>query len=359
MSRSNKKTIRKIGIPLLIVVLGIAGIFPVWPLINRVNSDEYWSTIHPELVQMDSSSLDNMINDVESNDYSVYSIVIIKNGFLVKEWYQRPFNKDSIFRVFSVSKSVTSALIGIALDKGYINNLDEFVLDYFPDYDIANPSPQKDAMTILHLLTMTTGFDWPEYYPYADPMNPYNTWKASEDHVGFVLNRTMIAPPGTTFNYNTGASHLLSAIIQRATNMSTVDFADKYLFGPLSIEESFWVEDPQGVAGGGDNLYLRPRDMAKIGYLFLNEGNWEGQQIISENWVRTSTSALIDWGWVLDYGYQWWIAAADGLYRALGYGGQQINVFHTQDLIVVFTGMNLDFDFASYLIYNYILPAVF
>jgi len=358
MSRSNKTTMRKIGISLLIAIFGIAGILPVWTLINRVNSDEYWSAIHPELVQMDSNVLDSMINDVESNDYRVYSILVIKNGFLVKEWYETPFGKDSIFRVFSVSKSVTSTLIGIALDMGYINSLDEFVLDYFPDYDIANPSPLKDAMTIWHLLTMTTGLDWPEYYPYGDPRNPYYAWKASEDHVGFVLNRTMIAPPGTTFNYNTGASHLLSAIIQRATNMSTVDFANQYLFGPLAFEESFWMEDPQGVAGGGDDLYLRPRDMAKIGYLFLNEGNWEGKQIISENWVRTSTSVFVNLGGELDYGYQWWIDADDDLYRALGYGGQQINVFHTQDLVVVFTGMNLDFDFASFLLYNYILPAV-
>ena len=358
MSRSNKTALKKIGIPLLIAVFGIASILPVWTLVNRVDSDEYWSGIYPELVQMDSSVLDNMINDVESNNYRVYSILIIKNGFLVKEWYQIPYDKDYLFRVYSVSKSVTSTLIGIALSKGYINSLDEFVLDYFPDYDIAYPSLQKDAMTIWHLLTMTTGLHWPEYYPYNDPRNPYNTWKASEDHVGFVLNRTMVAHPGTTFNYNTGASHLLSAIIQRATNMSTLEFANQYLFGPLSIEESRWLEDPQGVAGGGDNLYLKPRDMAKIGYLFLKEGNWEGKKIISENWVRTSTSAIVNWGGELNYGYQWWIDADDDLYRALGYGGQQINVFHTQDLIVVFTGMNLNFDYASFLLDNYILPAV-
>ena len=357
MFRSNKTAMRKIGILLLIAVFGIAGILPVWTLINRVNSDEYWSTIYPELVQMDSSVLDNMINDVESNDYRVYSILIVKNGFLVKEWYQTPFDKDYLFRVFSVSKSVTSALIGIALDKGYINSLDEFVLDYFPDYEIANRT-LKEAMTIWHLLTMTTGLHWPEYYPYADPRNPYNTWKASEDHVGFVLNRTMVASPGTTFNYNTGASHLLSSIIQRATNMSTLDFANQYLFGPLSIEESRWYEDPQGVAGGGDNLYLKPRDMAKIGYLFLKEGNWEGKQIISKNWVRISTSVSVTLGGGLNYGYQWWIDADGDLYRALGYGEQQINVFHTQDLIVVFTGMNLNFNFASFLLDNYILPAV-
>jgi len=349
---------RKIGISLLIAVLGIAGILPVWILIIRVNNDEYWLEIYPELVQMDSSVLDSMITDVESNNYRVHSIIIIKNGFLVKEWYQIPYDKDQLFRVFSVSKSVTSALIGIALEKGYINSLDEFVLDYFPDYDIANPSPQKDVMTIWHLLTMTTGLHWPEYYPYTDYRNPYNNWKASEDHVGFVLNRTMVAPPGTTFNYNTGASHLLSAIIQRATNMSTLDFANQYLFGPLSIEESRWYEDPQGVAGGGDNLYLKPLDMAKIGYLFLNEGIWEGKQVISEDWVRTSTSVSVNLGGELNYGYQWWIDADGDLYRALGYGGQQINVFHTQDLIVVFTGMNLNFDFGSFLLENYILPAV-
>lgn len=358
MVRSNKLTTKKIGISLIIAVFGIAGILPIWPFINRVDSDEYWSTIHPELVQMDSSVLDRMITDVENNNYRVYSILVIRNGFLVKEWYRTQFDNDYLFRVYSVSKSVTSALIGIALDKGYINSLDEYVLDYFPDYEIANPSPEKDAMTIWHLLTMTTGFHWPEYYPYTDPRNPYNDWKASEDHVGFVLNRTMDAFPGTTFNYNTGASHLLAAIIQRATNMSTLDFANQYLFGPLAIEESLWLEDPQGVAGGGDSLFLRSRDMAKIGYLFLNEGNWEGKQIISENWVRTSTSTMVSWGGGLNYGYQWWVDPNGALFRALGYGGQQINVFHTMDLIVVFTGMNTDFDFGSFLLNNYILPAV-
>ncbi|MHA2289876.1 MAG: serine hydrolase domain-containing protein, partial [Promethearchaeota archaeon] len=120
---------------------------------------------------------------------------------------------------------------------------------------------------------------------------------------------------------------------------------------------SRWYEDPQGVAGGGDNLFLKPRDMAKIGHLFLNEGNWEGKQIISKNWVRVSTSTSVSWGGGLNYGYQWWIGPDGDLYRALGYGGQQINVFHAQDLIVIFTGNNINFDFGSYLLNNYIFPA--
>ncbi|MFW9971318.1 MAG: serine hydrolase domain-containing protein [Candidatus Odinarchaeota archaeon] len=358
MSRKNKNAIKKISISLLIIVFGAAGTLPSVFIIFKLNSDEFWNRISPELVRMDSSVLDQMIYDVEHNYYGVYSILIIRNSFIVKEWYDLFANRDYLFRLYSVSKSVTSALIGIAIDKGYISSLDELVLDYFPDKDIANIDPLKESITIENLLTMTTGLDWPEYYPYSDPRNPYNDWKASEDHVEYVLNRTMIATPGETFNYNTGATHLLSAIIQRATNMSTIDFANKYLFSPLSIEHSNWLQDPQGVACGGDGLFLRPRDMAKIGYLFLNDGNWKGKQIISKNWVKVSTSLLISLGLNRGYGYQWWIYNDYRCYRALGYGGQQINVFYANDLLVIFTGMNTSFDFATFLIDNYILPSI-
>ncbi|MFX1378638.1 MAG: serine hydrolase domain-containing protein [Promethearchaeota archaeon] len=358
MSRLGKITIKKIAVPLLIFTLGTAGILPGALLIFRLYSNEYWTNIYPELVRMDSNVLDQMIYEVEHEYYGVYSIIIIRNGFIVKEWYDSFANKDFLFRLYSVSKSVTSALIGIAIDKGYISSLDELVLDYFPDRDIANLDPQKESMTIEHLLTMTTGLHWPEYYPYDDPRNPYNDWKASEDHVEFVLNRTMVSPPGQTFNYNTGATHLLTAILQRATSMSTIDFANKYLFRPLKIQHINWLLDPQGVACGGDGLYLRTRDMAKIGYLFLKGGKWDGKQIISETWVRTSTSQLISLGLNIGYGYQWWVYPLDRCFRALGYGGQQINVFYQNNLLVIFTGMNLSYDFASFLINNYILPSI-
>jgi CubicO group peptidase (beta-lactamase class C family) len=358
MSRTSKSKIRKIGLPLLIIAFVTSGVLPGVLIIFRINSNEYWTEISPELVRMDSTILDNMIYDVENNYYGVYSILVIRNGFIVKEWYDLFASSDYLFRLYSVSKSVTSILVGIALDKGYISSLDELVLDYFPDKDIANVDARKEAITIEHLLTMTTGLFWPEYYPYEDHRNPYNTWKASEDHVEFVLNRTMIAAPGETFNYNTGATHLLSAIIQRATNMSTSDFADQYLFGPLGIEHSIWLQDPQGVSCGGDGLFLRTRDMAKLGYLFLKGGRWGGKQIVSESWVRKSTSPLIYLDINSGYGYQWWVNPYSNCYRALGYGGQQINVYYTRDLLIMFTGMNLSFDFNSYLIYNYILPAL-
>ncbi|MHA2037973.1 MAG: serine hydrolase domain-containing protein [Promethearchaeota archaeon] len=357
MSRKDKDRFKQISLPIIILILGIGGVLPGWILLTRLNSQEYWTTIIPELVQMDSDVLSDMIDDVENQNYFVYSIIVIRNGFIVTEWYSQFTDRDYNFRVYSVSKSVTSALIGIAIDKGYIESINEFVLDYFPDKNITNIDPQKESITIEHLLTMTTGLHWPEYYPYEDNRNPYNTWKASGDHVKFVLDRQIVAPPGLVFNYNTGASHLLTAILERATNMSTMDFANKYLFRPLFITDADCLTDPQGVACGGDGVYLTARSMAKIGQLFLKDGNWEGKQIISRNWVRSSTTSKVVLAPNNEYGYQWWINPDLECFRALGYGQQQINVFPEKQLIVVFTGMNLQFNFPLHLLNSYILPA--
>ncbi len=358
MSRKSKNKFLRISLPFIALILGTAGILPGWLLIIRLNSGEYWTTITPELVRMDSEALDDMIHDVENQDYNVYSIIVIRYGFIVSEWYEEYYSKNSLFRVYSVSKSVTSALIGIAIDKGCIESINELVVDFFPDKNISNLDAQKESMTIEDLLTMTTGLDWPENYPYSDPRNIYNEWIASDDHVQFVLDRPMIYAPGLVFNYNTGASHLLTAILERTTNMSTLDFAYKYLFGPLSIKGAIWMVDPQGIARGGDGLMIKPRDMAKIGYLFLKKGIWEGKRIISSSWIRSSTTSKITLTLNVEYGYQWWIRPDDDLYQALGYGEQQINVFYKKELIVVFTGMNLEFNYGVYLINSYILPAI-
>jgi len=338
------------------IIVGTILIIPGW-ILNRSNSNEYWKLTSPENVGMNSQILDNMIYDVENNNYNVYSILVIRNGCIVKEWYARFFHRDYLFRLYSVSKSITSTLIGIAVNKGFISSLNETVLDFFPDKDIDNIDLQKESITIEHLLTMTTGLEWPEYYPYDDPRNPYFDWLESEDHVEFVLNRTMIANPGQEFNYNTGATHLLAAILERATNMSTLDFAKQYLFNPLYIYDYYLLHDPQGVGCGGDGFFLRTRDMAKIGYLFLKNGIWEEIEIITENWVDSSTSSIVNLG-SYGYGYQWWIYPNESCYQALGYGGQVISVHYTLDLLVVFTGMDHNFDYPSYLINSYILPSI-
>ena len=350
MSRKSRNKYVRISLSFLALILGTAGILPGWLLITRLNSDEYWTTITPELVRMNSDVLDDMIRDVENNDYNIDSILVIRNGFIVTEWYEDSFNKSSLCDVYSVSKSVTSALIGIAIDKGYIEGINELVLDFFPEKNISNLDAYKESMTIEHLLTLTTGLDWDE------GLDNFNNWYASEDHVQFVLDRPMIHAPGLVWNYNTGASHLLTAILERTTNMSTIDFADKYLFGPLSIKDAFYIVDPQGVAYGGNGLMIKPRDMAKIGYLFLKNGMWEGKRIISSSWVSSSTTAIITLTPNIGYGYQWWIYPNEECYQALGAGGSQISVLYKKELIVVFTGW-----FSNegvYLIDSYILPAI-
>ncbi|MHA1374747.1 MAG: serine hydrolase domain-containing protein [Promethearchaeota archaeon] len=350
MSRKSKNKFVLISLPFLALILGTAGILPGWLLLTRLNSDEYWTTITPELVRMDSDVLDDMIHDVENNDYNVDSIIVIRNGFIVTEWYEDHYDKNSLFEVYSVSKSVTSALIGIAIDKGYIESINELVIDFFPEKNISNLDAYKESMTIEHLLTMTTGLDWDE------GQDIFNQWMASEDHVKFVLDRLMIHAPGLVWNYSTGASHLLTAILERTTNMSTLDFANKYLFGPLSIKDAFYIVDPQGVAYGGWGLMIKSRDMAKFGFLFHKKGIWEGKQIISSSWISLSTAAIIMLTLNISYGYQWWIYPNHEHYQALGAGGQQIDVFYKKELIVVFTGWITKY--GVYLIDNYILPAI-
>jgi CubicO group peptidase (beta-lactamase class C family) len=197
---------------------------------------------------------------------------------------------------------------------------------------------------------MTTGLEW------DDGRVGIIKWYASEDHVKFVLDRPMIHAPGLVWNYNSGASHLLTAILERATNMSVLDFANKYLFGPLSIKDAFWIVDPQGVAYGGNGLTIKTRDMGKLGFLFHKKGIWEGKRIISSSWVSSSTAAHIMLTLSISYGYQWWIYPDYEHYQALGYGGVSINVFYKKELIVVFTGMIGGY--GTYLIDNYILPAI-
>jgi len=350
MSRISKKKSVQISLLFLALILGTAGILPGWLLITRLNSNEYWTTITPELVRMDSDVLEDMIHNVENNDYNFDSIIIIRNGFIVTEWYEDYYNKNSLFVVYSVTKSVTSALIGIAIDKGYIASINELVIDFFPEKNISNLDAYKESMTIEHVLTMTTGLDWDE------GRVAFNEWMASEDHVKFVLDKPMIYAPGLVWHYNTGASHLLTAILERATNMSTLDFADKYLFGPLSIKDTIWGVDPQGVAYGGTNLMMKSRDMAKFGYLFHKKGIWEGKRIISSSWIISSTAAQNMLTENIGYGYQWWIYPDEELYQALGAGGRRINVFYKEELIVVFTGMNAEH--GTYLCDNYILPAI-
>jgi CubicO group peptidase (beta-lactamase class C family) len=243
---------------------------------------------------------------------------------------------------------VTGALVGIALEQGYIDSLDQPVLDFFPDKEIAYWDDRKLDMTIEDLLTMRTGWDWYEFG--IDPNDleaVLQRFFHSKDWVQFLVDRPQLHQPGTRFEYSTGASHLLAAIIQQATGKTALEYARENLFEPLGITDVDWFEDPQGVNSGGYGLTMRPPDMAKFGYLYLRNGEWSGKQIVPAEWVRASTfehQHLESYypSHKTGYGYQWWIFPGfnhyeTDSYAAVGYKGQYIFVVPAKDIVVVFS----------------------
>jgi CubicO group peptidase (beta-lactamase class C family) len=317
-----------------------------------------WRTSTPEQQGIDSARFVAMLAEIQSKAYPIHGLVVIRNGYLVLEVYTPPFKAESRHYIASASKSFTSALIGIAMQQGYIHGLDSHMLDFFPGRTIANPDPRKNAITLEHLLTMSSGLDWPTQGP-IELLG--ERLRAASDEAQFMLDRPMADEPGTRFNYNTGGTQLLSAILTRATGQSALEYARKNLFAPLNITNVQWYADPSGISQGGSGLELVPRDMAKFGYLYLKGGIWDGKAILPADWVKTSTQAHIKTGYIsdLDYGYQWWVHPS-GVYHARGYGGQRIFVLPEQQMVVVFVGDFSGEDMETVpdsLLNTYIIPA--
>jgi CubicO group peptidase (beta-lactamase class C family) len=291
-----------------------------------------------------------MFDYIARENLDVRSVLIVRNGYLVIEAYFYPHRQSTVRGILSCSKSFLSALVGIAIEEGYIESLDQKVLDFFPDRTIANDDSRKQAMTLEHLLTMRCGLDWPESsVSYSSSGNILRQMFDSGDWVQFVLDRPMAAEPGTTFNYSTGASHLLSAVLEKATGMRLGIFARTYLFEPLAISSARWSSGPEGVGFGGGGLHIRSRDMAKFGYLYLEGGVWNGQQVVPADWVEASVAGPY-------YGYQWW-RLGNGGYAALGYKGQRIVVLPNLEMVVVITG-EFSGTASGYLVDAFIIPAV-
>jgi CubicO group peptidase (beta-lactamase class C family) len=273
----------------------------------------------------------------------------------VTEAYLAPYDETTLHELRSCTKSFISALMGIAIEQGKIEGVDQLMLDYFPERTIENLDEAKQAITLDNLLTMSAGFDWP-----GGIMEPImNDMAQSPDWLQFVLDRPIVTEPGTQFLYNSGGSNLLAAVIEEATGMSAVDYAQQNLFDPLGITQVEWAQDPQGHTSGGYGLRLAPRDMAKFGYLYLNNGLWDGKQIVPAEWTADSTTKHIDADPLSDgYGYQWWVDK-NGYYMALGYGGQYIIVKPDLNLVVVFTSGLVPNDFFTpeTLFNSFILPA--
>jgi CubicO group peptidase (beta-lactamase class C family) len=323
---------------------------PYWPVTD-------WRISSPEAQGIDSGKLVEMLEDTLSKRYDLDSIVLIRHGYLVADVNFSPFKGDERHMLYSCTKSVVSALIGIAIEKGYIESIDQPLLDFFPERSVENLDENKQAITLENVLTMTTGLECRDSYAYN--FSGLIEMHDSDDWVQYVLDLPMLNRPGTYFEYCNGASFLLSAIIQETTGMTAHEFAQENLFAPLGITDTYWEANPQGINLGYSDLYLLPKDMAKFGYLYLHEGFWDGEQIVPSAWVEASTREHISSTLQDGYGYQWWVDDA-GYYMALGYRGQFIFVLPELDMVVVIVSDPEigDYEVPEYLLTTYIIPAV-
>ncbi|MBY9000932.1 MAG: serine hydrolase [Candidatus Heimdallarchaeota archaeon] len=315
-----------------------------------------WENSSFEEVAMNKERIVEMFKYIDKNNFAIDSVLIVKDGDLVVEEYLT-ISSETLHPIYSVTKSFTSTLIGIAIEEGYIESVDQKIIDFIGHVDVPNID-SKENITIAHLLTMTSGIVWNEDISYHDPENTFRQLYDSSNWVEFVLNQAMEDEPGNTWKYNSGGSHLLSAIIENATGISTLGYADSHIFSTLGFSNYYWEEDPQNICFGGSGLQLLPRDMAKLGYLFLNNGTWDETQIVPEEWVSQASEGKIYLSERTDYGYQWWIFPLLDAYLALGWAGQIICVIPQHDIVAVFTSSldESEFPFRE-LLADYIIKA--
>lgn len=279
---------------------------------------------------MDASTLQGVINDIRSGNHNINSMLILHNGHLINETYFTSYNESKKNQIYSVTKSIISALIGIAIADRKIQSINQKLSEFFDEISERN---LMSTITIRDLLSMTSGINWPEItIPYSDSEHPFNLMFESTNQIQYILERQMIDKPGRRFNYSTADSHLLSAILQRSVGMNVQEYAIDKLFNPIGITDTIWLRDKQGIPLGGTGLYLRSADMARFGLLYLQNGRWDNIQIIPSEWVEKST---VSYGY--QYGYQWWIGT-EGDYYGMGSKGQFIFVSPKTNLVVVFTG---------------------
>ena len=262
------------------------------------------------------------------------SLLISHQGQLVVEDYFNGWQGSRPANMKSASKSVISALIGIAIDEGYIESVTVPIVEYFPNHLSLQSSPEKLNITVEDLLTMQSGLK-------TTSNRNYGKWVLSDNWVEFALNQPLVAEPGEAMLYSTGSSHLLSAILTKAAGIDSKSFAQQYLASPLGFSMSYWSQDPQGIYFGGNNLEMTARQMLAFGELYLNGGQAEGRQIIPRQWIESSYQphAESPRGQGRYYGYGWWLRDLAGLQVpvAWGYGGQLIFVIKELDLVVVAT----------------------
>jgi CubicO group peptidase (beta-lactamase class C family) len=352
--KTNRKTKILIGGAAVIVLAGLGAL--AWFLIPGLRASsldyaptgvpptatEYWPTdgwriSTPEQQGFDSMTLAEGLQTLHKNQVAIDSLLIIRNGYVILESYFYPYEESFPHDLASVTKSVTTTLIAIAAEQGKLQ-LDQPMVSYFPDRTIANLDDRKQAITVRNLSGMVNGM---KSGCISGDEDTLDAMRSQADWVQAALDRKMSNPPGKVFCYDSPGIHLLSAILQETTGMTELEFAQQNLFEPLGIQDVYWESDPQGYTHGWGDLHLMPKDAAKIGYLFLQNGVWEGRQIVPAAWVAEAVKENIKTGRADNYGYGWWVS--DNSYFALGRNGQHIKVYPALNMIVVTTAGNLEY----------------
>ena len=337
-----------------------------------------WDVGTPASVGIDDQVLTDVSHRAAGGEFGqVNSLLVARGGKLVFEEYYRGWGIHQIHTMQSISKSVTSLLVGIAIGDGLIKSVDQRVSDFFPEYKaMFDQDPRKQRLTLRDVLTMTFGNDWKERaIPYSSPANIVWRMAAADDWMGFILGQPMVEEPGSKFNYSTGSALLLSGILQHATGMHVSAYAEQHLFDPLGIPVDAWYRNmthPQHWTHTGGGLGLRSRDLAKIGYLMVSGGRWNGKQVVPAAWIEESTRARVQADTALWYGYQWWLqslpssvgsaGAHNEVIEGRGYGGQFVVAVPRLDLVVAVTSGSFESEVearrALTMILQHVLPAV-
>ncbi|HJU64511.1 MAG TPA: serine hydrolase [Gemmatimonadaceae bacterium] len=364
----------------ILLVLPAAGVAQQsWPT-------RQWPTASPSDVGLNRTVLDSIDAEVKTGRYGyVDRILVIRKGRLAYDrryrynydsiyadsarvptalsshdlagpynyfsgWWHPYYRRGDLHTLQSVTKTVTSIIIGTAVTRNEFPSLDTPVLSFFDTTTVANLDERKRRMTVRHLLTMTAGLDWDEAKSYGDTTNTAIQLESSYDWIDFTIDRPMSEDPGTRFNYNSGASELLAHVFRRATGSDIEEYAVRHLFAPLGITDWFWKRTPAGLPDTEGGLYLRSEDLAKLWYLFLRDGMWEGKPVVSREWVRASLSPAVEVGrralGSTHYGYKWWlypnpIDSARVIWAGSGFGGQWPIVVPEDDLVIVVNQWNI------------------
>ena len=351
-------------------IKSISVLFLVIVLTGPSFGAQYWPTMvwkknSPQALGFDPKSIDRMFQFVQKKKFPIDSVVIVRNGYLIGEFYANSNDQKSLSNIYSVTKSFTSALIGIAIDKGHIKNERQTLGSIFSKNSVVKNDPKLKNIEIKHLLTMTSGLKTRDNH-----LSNYSgifKLRNAKNWVNYILSLGIEKNPGQHYNYSNGGSHILAAILTEITKEPVAKYAERHLFSHIGIKRYKWEKDPQGINHGYSNLQLSARDMAKLGILYLNKGRWGDKQIISASWIKKSlkTHSYPNKGRYNPlrlypyngYGYQWWNSEtawkADLSYRkawglgnktvkqreyflALGYEGQYVFVLPHHNMVVVF-----------------------